>query len=87
MLVYNFVRGGGGSLVGGGGGRCWALCEVVKRRPGASPWVWAAGGSEGGCGWVVVKPFQRAVQSIEEQGDSSCQGEFQVTTVRWLALA
>ena len=36
---------------------------------------------------MVVKPLQRAVQSIEEQGNASCQGDFQVTTVRWHASA
>ena len=34
---------------------------------------------------MVVKPFQRAVQSVEEQGYTSHQGEFQVMTVCWFS--
>ena len=83
------VRGGGGALEAcvqlhqGGrreGGRPGAalLGDVsgAVRRPGASPWIWAGGGSEGGWRGVVIRPLQRAVQSIEEQGTSSRRGEF-----------
>ena len=46
-------------------------CKATKGAAmGLGPW-----GGEAGRGELVIKPLPRAVQSIEEQGNPSCQGE------------
>ena len=63
-------------MVGEGWGRCWAVCDVLLGDRGRLHGFGPLGGMRGAGGGWVVKPFQRAVQSIEEQGNTSHQGEF-----------